>query len=732
MRFGLALGVVCATAFSFGKPLPPIGGISFDRMNEFPTISGRSPAGATMSPDGSKIVFAWNQTGARMRDLWIMDYPAGTKRMILAASKVERPLNQDDTQTDEQKKEQEKYDGGFGGSATWSPDGKEFLVGYRGRTWRYSIPTDKAEPLFDGSFEASSHEYTKDGKYLLFIHESNVWRMDRATRTLKQLTFVTRGGTAVTGFTVSPNGKHIAINWSNFSQQGSHVMMDFTQDRSSVRNIGRMWNGDTRSMDSQYGLIPIDGGLVKYATGIPRSHWGLGARGAGWEWAPDSSGYLVGWKSEDHKQWTLSYIGLDAGRHMPIYSETAPSNYINNWRPFAWTEDSQSIFLGTDLHDGKFTNRFILKLSKNGREATPYFKRDFDVANFQKAGETDRLILTTQSRNPLVGELMIVEPSGATAEIRAIEDGWSSPVEFEQAGNVLVDDSGNNIASMVHGVSINPEIYSIKPSVKRLTESQLPEFAKMPWAKPQVISMDAPESGKIYAQMILPPDYKPGTRIPFVISNMYANSGKFDWDGYLSNYMAVALGIGVVKVDFRASWGQGGEFNSGYYQKMGLIDSLEAVAVKKWLVDQGYANPDRCGVWGWSYGGFLTCMIQLTQPGNFHTGVAVASVTDWKSYNHWYTRQRLGLADKDKAIFEKTSPITYADKLKDDLLLVHGMLDDNVLFQDSARLSMKMIDANVNFSQFYYPRDDHSIGRDETRRHVQRLIAQHLYDKLTE
>lgn len=110
----------------------------------------------------------------------------------------------------------------------------------------------------------------------------------------------------------------------------------------------------------------------------------------------------------------------------------------------------------------------------------------------------------------------------------------------------------------------------------------------------------------------------------------------------------------------------------------------------------------------------------------------MASPTDWKSYNHWYTRQRLGLADKDKAIFEKTSPISYADKLQGDLLLVHGMLDDNVLFQDSVRLSMKMIDAGMNFETFYYPRDDHSIGRDETRKHVFRLIVQHLYDQLSD
>jgi len=732
MRFSPVVFAIALAPALNAKTLPDQDGIPFDRLNVFPTLSGRSPSGATMSPNGKHIVFSWNTTGARKRDLWIMDYPSGEKRMLWAADQVPQPLNQDDSRTDAQRKEQELYDGGFGGGAVWAPDSKEFLVAYRGRTWKYRLDQKKFEPLFDGSLSAGAYEYTEDGKYLVFLYNSNVWRMDRKSGGLKQLTFVTKGSTAVGGFATSPNGKWVAVNWSNFGYQGSHVMMDFTQDRSTVRNISRMWNGDVRSLDEQYGIVPIDGGLIKYATGIPRAHWGLGSRGSGWSWAPDSSGFLVGWKSEDHKEWTLSYINATDGKQLPIYHETAPKNYINNWRPFEWAEDSKSIFLGTDMADGHFTNRHIEKLSKNGREVVPYFKRNYDVAGFQKAGKTDRLILTTQSRNELLGELTLVESNGTTEQVIIHEDGWSSPVDFEGAGDVLCSEDGKSIVTMAGAYNINPELYAVKPVAKRLTQSQLPEFEKLTWAKPKLFSFPGPEGATVHAQMTLPPGYRPGQRVPFVISNMYANSGKLDWDGYISNYMTQALGFGVVKVDFRASWGQGGEFNSGYYQKMGLIDSEEAVACKKWLVDQGFADPERCGVWGWSYGGFLTCMIQLAQPGNFKTGVAVASPTDWKSYNHWYTRQRLGLADKDKAIFEKTSPISYADKLQGDLLLVHGMLDDNVLFQDSVRLSMKMIDAGMNFETFYYPRDDHSIGRDETRKHVFRLIVQHLYDQLSD
>lgn len=682
-----------------------------------------------MSPDGSRIVFAWNKTGERMRDLYLMDYPSGKINLIAAASKIDRLLNQDDARTDEQKKDQEKYDGGFGGGAVWSPDSKEFLLGYRGRTWIFNREGKQIKPLFDGSFDASNIQYSPDGKYLCFLSNSNVWRMDRQTGALKQLTFVTRGETAVGNYAISPDSKTVAINWSAFGDYGSHIMMDFTRERSVVRPISRMWNGNVESMNERYGFVSIDGGLIKFIDSIPRQIWGLGSRGAGWSWAPDSSGFLVGWKSEDHKEWTLSYISRSSGKEFPILHEVAPKNYINNWRPFEWTRDSSSVLVGTDIWEGKFTNRYILKIDKSGKNPTPYFKKDYDVASLQRPKDSDSIIMATQSRDGLMGEITVLDNKGVAKQYMPIEFGWNTPTEFEESGDVLASDDGRSIVTLANEYKTNPELYGILPEVKRMTVSQLPEFSKITWVKPRIVHIPGPEGATIHASMYLPPDYQPGKRYPVILHNMYANSGKLSWGGYQANYMA-KLGIIVMCVDFRASWGYGGEFNSGYYQRMGLIDSEEAVAVKRYLVKEGFADEKRVGVWGWSYGGFLTCMILMTQPGEFKTGVAVASPTEWKNYNHWYTRQRLGLASKDKAVFDKTSPYTYADKLQDDLLLVHGMLDDNVLFQDSVRLSMKLIDLGKNFEMFYYPRDDHSIGLDETRKHVQRLIVQHIYDQL--
>lgn len=711
------------SAMAFALP-PTQYGPTIERLNSFPTLNGRSPAGASMSPDGTRIVFAWNKTGIRKRDLWMMEYPSGEMRQITGAEDIPRVPNQDDSRTAEEKKEQELYDGGFGGGAIWSPDSKEFLINYRGRTWVYDREGKTRKPLFDGGFNPNSISYTPDGKYLLMFSGGNLVRFDLATREIKQLTFITRPGTALDFYSVSPNGKMIHVGWSDSTKFGNHVMMDFTKERSEVRGISRMWQGN-RAVDDQQGIVGIDGGTVKFVTNIPRFHWLMGSA-----WSPDSRSLVIGWKSEDHQNFTLTNVDLDDGKGRNVYIEKAPKNYINNWRPMTWTRDSKSILLGTDVQDGQFTRRQVVRMDPSGKNIQSVYKKDFCVGNFTRPKESDDLVLVTMGRSPLKSEIRIVRPDGGEKVHVVEEDGTSAPTEFENTGLPLVSEDGKHMVTLAANPKRNPEMFAVEPRQARLTTSQLPEFSTIQWADIKDVMIPMPDGTLLRAQMLTRPGLDMSKKHPAVISDMYANSAKMDWGGYTANYLAMELGYIVLKVDFRASWGYGGEFNSGYFQRMGLIDSEEAVAAKRFLVSTGAVRADRVGVWGWSYGGFLTCMIMTTQPGEFHAGVAVASVTEWKNYNHWYTTQRLGFLSTNKEVYDKTSPITYADKLQGNLLLVHGMLDDNVLFQDSVRYSMKLIDAGKRFDQFYYPRDDHGIGREETRPHVFRTIVQYLYDKL--
>lgn len=721
--------LLAAACLAPAQSLPPMNGIPFERFYQYPILNGRSPTGAAMAPDGRHIAFGWNNTGERKLDAWMMDYPSGEKRRIIEAAKVEDLPRQDDSRTQLQKDESKLYDGGIS-NFTWAPDSKEFLFTYKGRVFRSDVD-GHFEPLVDAAMGMSALDYSPDGKYISYLADNNLFRMDRKTGYIKQLTFVSKPGTTLDSYTWSPDGKWIAIGWSDSSKMGNHVMMDFSKDRAEVVHIQRMWQGE-KSQDAQYGLISSDGGLIRFATGIPRYNWG-----ASLAWSPDSSRFAIGWYSEDFQKYTISLVIPGAGKpedktigKYSVYEEKAPKNYIPDWRPLVWSRDGKRIIFGTDIIDGKFANRSVLSILPNGTDIQKVYAEGHDVVAMGRPKNSDRLVLVTMSRSQLKDEITIVEPNGKRTVHIPVEDGMAVPTQFDDAGLPLMSDDGQMIASTVNSRKLNSELWSIEPSMKRMTESQLPDFKKIPWANFEEVSFKAKDGATIKGLLITKPGLDKTKKHPAFLSNMYANSAKESWAGYLENYAAMQLDMVVLCVDFRSSWGQGGEFNSGYYKSLGVIDADEAVSAKDYLVSLGYVNPDRCGVWGWSYGGFLTCMIQLTKPGVFDTGCAVASVTDWKSYNEWYTRRRLGMADENEDVYKLTSPVWHAEGLKGNLKLIHGILDDNVLFQDTARLMQKLIDNGKQFDFMAYPRDDHSIGKDTSRPHVFSTIMRYLWEKL--
>lgn len=721
MKPFLLIALLVSSAYAQRLPKAEI---PIERYYQYPLLNGRSPAGPAMSPDGKKIVFGWNQTGERKLDIWTLDFPGGSKRRIIEAAKIFDLPRQDDSRTELEKKEADLYDGGPGGYL-WAPDSKEILFSYKGRSWTVKPDGTDLNPIFDSNSGARNFQYSPDGKWLAYQVGSNIFRIDRATGRTKQLTFLSKPNTTIDNYDWSPDSSSLLVFWSDSTKLGRHVMMDFSKDKAEVVNIQRMWNGEL-SQDNQLGIVTANGGIVKWIGELPRYQWVKEA-----VWSPDSKRVAIGWQKDDFQEYTISVIDSTSLKKEDIYREKAPKNYINDWQPLAWSRDSKQILFGTDLMGGQFGFRSIYKMDADGKNIVPVYKENHDVGSMIRPKDSDRIILSTAGRSPLTSEITVVEPDGKKKVHVVMENGYSVPKNFNWADNPLVSEDGLSIATLASNRTINNELYAVEPQARRLTESQLPEFKKIKWADYKEISFPGPDGKTIHGTLITKPGMDITKKHPAFLSNIYADSGKLAWSGYLENFAAMELGMVVLCVDFRSSWGYGGEFNSGYYQQMGLIDVGEAEAAKNYLVGLGYVRPDRVGIWGWSYGGYLTCMSLLTKPGVFDTGVAVASVTDWKSYNEWYTRRRIGLVkdDKDK-IFEKTSPISYASGLKDNLLLVHGMLDDNVLYQDTARLIQRLIDNGKYFDMLAYPRDDHSIGKDTSRPHVFASIMAYLYEKL--
>jgi dipeptidyl aminopeptidase/acylaminoacyl peptidase len=264
-----------------------------------------------------------------------------------------------------------------------------------------------------------------------------------------------------------------------------------------------------------------------------------------------------------------------------------------------------------------------------------------------------------------------------------------------------------------------PELFTAdnrpRATETKLTSSPAKDFFDYAWLDVPIVKVPARDGAMVPAHFYKPANYRRGgPAVVFVHGAGYAQNVHHYWSSsyaheYLFHHFLMEHGYLVLDMDYRASAGYGRDWRAAIYRHMGGKDLDDNVDGAKWLVEQG-ADPKRIGIYGGSYGGFITLMAMFTTPDVFAAGAALRPVTDWSHYNHGYTSNILNLPQKDEDAYRKSSPIYYADGLKGALLICHGMVDTNVFFQDSVRLIQRLIELRKqNWSIAPYPVEDHGF-----------------------
>ncbi|WP_083938355.1 S9 family peptidase [Algicola sagamiensis] len=287
-----------------------------------------------------------------------------------------------------------------------------------------------------------------------------------------------------------------------------------------------------------------------------------------------------------------------------------------------------------------------------------------------------------------------------------------------------------------------PELYrqSIKTGkVEQLTKTTSQAYLAYPWQTPQVIEIPSSYQDKpVYARFYRPKNaenVKKRKAVIFVHGAGYLQNAHFGWSGYFREYMFHQMlaeqGYVVLDVDYRASAGYGRDWRTAIYRQMGKPEVEDLKDSVQWLIEHANVDPKRVGVYGGSYGGFLTFMALFTEPELFQAGAALRPVTDWAHYNWGYTSPILNTPQVDPMAYRRSSPIYHAEGLNKPLLICAPMVDDNVLFQDSVRLVQRLIELKKeNFETAIYPVEPHGFRQptswlDEYRR-IYKLFEKNL------
>ncbi len=352
----------------------------------------------------------------------------------------------------------------------------------------------------------------------------------------------------------------------------------------------------------------------------------------------------------------------------------------------------------------------LYRVPFNGGEVQALSSGEYEVTALSWSRDKKSLFLTTSEASPYERHLYRLDP--ATQQKTRLS---SAAGEH----NVTVSPDEKWIADL-HSYANKPdELYSAEltpgAALTRLTTSPSPEFLARTWLDAPIVEIPARDGKKIPGRLFKPKNARPnGPAVVFVHGAGYLQNVHRWWSQYFREYMfhhfLLERGYTVLDIDYRASAGYGRDWRTGIYRFMGGKDLEDHIDAAKWLVSAQRINAKKIGIYGGSYGGFITLMALFTSPDTFAAGAALRPVTDWAHYNHPYTSNILNEPQKDPEAYRKSSPIYHAQGLKGALLICHGMVDVNVHYQDSVRLAQRLIElGKENWELASYPVEDHGF-----------------------
>jgi dipeptidyl aminopeptidase/acylaminoacyl peptidase len=412
----------------------------------------------------------------------------------------------------------------------------------------------------------------------------------------------------------------------------------------------------------------------------------------------------------DNKDRWLATVNFDQATLVGLH-RLHDEAWINwNFNEFGWLDNNTLWFMSEEtgyshLYTQSIGGKPVALTSGKWEASSPVWSTDYQTA-----------YVLCNREWPGDYEVCAVDRAGKVREVSAlngVEDFSLSP----NGKTLSVRYSSSYLPAQIASIDV------ASGSTVKLSDTRSAEFKARNWIQPEFVQVPSKHgAGKIWAKLYRPNNLEAGKKYPVVmfvhgagyLQNVHARYPAYFREQMFHNLL-VQQGYVVLDMDYRASEGYGRDWRTAIYRQMGhpeLEDHLDGV---DWLVANQQADRERIGIYGGSYGGFMTFMALFRAPDVFKAGAALRPVTDWTQYNHEYTSNILNTPQLDSEAYKKSSPIEYAENLKGHLLISHGMMDDNVFYQDSVRLSQRLIELKKDkWTMASYPLERHGYVHPES------------------
>ncbi len=428
-------------------------------------------------------------------------------------------------------------------------------------------------------------------------------------------------------------------------------------------------------------------------------------------WSANGAQAAIMLRAVDNKDRWIATVDLAAARLKPVQRMSDPAWVNDSYNQFGWLPDDATLWYLSEA-----SGYSHLYTQAPGSQARALTQGRWEATDVQWNADGSTAFMLCNPRNPGIYEVCSVSRDARLRELTALQGVESFTLSPDER-KLLVHYSSSYLPPQLASVPANGGAATV------LTDTRSAAFKARAWIAPQFVAVPSTHgAAPIWGKLYRPATLEPGRAYPivlFVHGAGYLQNVTRRYPPYFREQMfhnlLVEHGYIVLDLDYRASKGYGRDWRTAIYRQMGHPELDDYIDGANWLAANMQGDLKNAGIYGGSYGGFMTLMAMMRAPEVFKAGAALRPVSDWTTYNHEYTSNILNTPDVDPLAYQVSSPIEYAEGLRGHLLIAHGMVDDNVFFQDSVRIEQRLIELKKDHWELAsYPLERHGFVQPES------------------